>query len=124
MGLLRILLKRQGRAIYEDLIEPSLGSLLGLRQRMSVIRIQENGVTVLITNALNQRCHLANSHELALAFRDTNQHGHALLVRRGHNCLQRDESEMLKWPTATLRRSASCKTSCSVLMAAAFEAAF
>jgi hypothetical protein len=97
LGLGDILLERKGRAIEDDHVEAGTGGLFGARERVGVVGVEENGVT-LVAIAFDERGGLGNAQEIALALGDARDNGEAQLTCGGDDGLQDCEFGEVKMP--------------------------
>src|SRR3984957_7151451 len=93
-GLFRlpdVLLERQRRQVEDDGIKTRFGDIQGVRQRMGMVRVKEDRVVVLLSQAPHQSGYLPHAEKFPLSLGGADRYRDLEVPRGGDNRLQQHQ---------------------------------
>src|SRR5580704_4906165 len=103
-GLFRlpdVLHERQRRQVEDDGIKTRFGDIQGVRQRMGMVRVKEDRVVVLLSQAPHQSGYLPHAEKFPLSLGGADRYRDLRSRAAPATAFNRTRSATLKWPIAT-----------------------
>src|ERR1700683_1877735 len=93
-GLFRladVLLEGKRRQVEDDRVKARFGDIQSVRQRMGMVRVEEDRVVVFLSHAPNQSSDLANTEKFPLSLGSADRYRDFEVPRGGDNSLQQHQ---------------------------------
>jgi hypothetical protein len=89
--LANVLLERQRREVEDDGVKARFGDIQGVRQRMGVVRVEEDWIVLFLSQAPHQSGFLSHAEKFPLSLRGADSDRDFEVPRGGHDRLQQNQ---------------------------------